>query len=126
MIGSCKTDKELTGASNRKAGHVTTFIREPTWISPTPGMEYRKYTDEERSEFVLHPDKLTKLRKESEKAIGDIFAVVFDGSAAQKQLEAFVKDKMIEKLSNKDLERLLIPDFAFGCRRITVSLKSGL
>ncbi|KAM0293660.1 hypothetical protein ACHAPM_011584 [Fusarium culmorum] len=113
------TEKVLACAFNRKADHVTTFIREATWISATPGMEYRKYTDEEREEFVLHPDKLTELRKASEKAIGEIFPVMFDGSAAQKQLEGFIKDRMIEKLNNKDLERLLIPDFAFGCRRIT-------
>jgi TusA-related sulfurtransferase len=63
---------------------------------------------------------LTKLRKASEKAIGEVFSVIFNESAAQKQLEAFIKDKMIEKINNQDLARLLIPKFAFGCRRITV------
>ncbi|KAM0384974.1 hypothetical protein ACHAQC_011839 [Fusarium culmorum] len=119
LIGNGSSGIQILPKMQEKADHVTTFIREATWISATPGMEYRKYTDEEREEFVLHPDKLTELRKASEKAIGEIFPVVFDGSAAQKQLEGFIKDRMIEKLNNKDLERLLIPDFAFGCRRIT-------
>ncbi|KAM0367794.1 hypothetical protein ACHAPY_011639 [Fusarium culmorum] len=119
LIGNGSSGIQILPKMQEKADHVTTFIREATWISATPGMEYRKYTDEEREEFVLHPDKLTELRKASEKAIGEIFPVVFDGSAAQKQLEGFIKDRMIEKLNNKDLERLLIPDFAFDCRRIT-------
>lgn len=122
MVDNSNTDKVLACTFSRKADHVTTFIREATWTSVTPGMGYRKYTNEEREEFVLHPDKLTELRKASEKAIDEIFPVVFDVSAAQKQLEGFIKDRMIEKLNNEDLERLLIPYFAFGCRRITVSL----
>lgn len=126
MVGNSNTHKVLACAFNRKADYVTTFIREATWISATPGMGYRRYTNEEREEFVLHPDKLTELRKASEKAIGEIFPVVFDVSAAQKQLGGFIKVRMIEKLNNKDLERLLIPNFTFGCRRITVSLQSGL
>lgn len=126
IVDNSNSDKVLAYAFNRKADHVTTFIREAIWISATPGMGCRKYTDEEREEFVLHSDKLTELRKASEKAIGEIFPVLFDGSAAHKQLEGFIKDRMIEKLNNRDLERPLIPDFAFGCRRITVSLLSSL
>ncbi|PNP76204.1 hypothetical protein FNYG_10493 [Fusarium nygamai] len=119
LIGNGSSGIQILPKMQEQARHVTTFIREPTWISPTPGMDYRKYTDQEQEDFILHPEKLTELRKASEKAIGEVFSVVFNESAAQKQLEAFIKDKMIEKINNQELARLLIPEFAFGCRRIT-------
>ncbi|KAK8070603.1 hypothetical protein PG997_010806 [Apiospora hydei] len=109
---------------NGAADHVTTFIRQPTYVVPQQGMGHHKYTPEEQQELRDDPEVHLKLRKETERAITAVFPVFVRGSIAQTKITDAMREAMKEKLTtgsdDLDLElRKLIPDFPFGCRRLT-------
>lgn len=103
------------------AKHVTTFIREPTWVSPTLGMEPHVYTEEEKQAFKEKPDILLEMRKQTEKGMASAFPLLLQGSATQDQTVQYMQQQMKQKINNDELAEKLIPDFAVGCRRLTVS-----
>ncbi|KAH8698091.1 hypothetical protein GQ44DRAFT_753736 [Phaeosphaeriaceae sp. PMI808] len=94
LIGNGSSGIQTLPKMQKQAAHVTTFIRESTWVSPPPNMDYREYTEEECNEFVLCPEKLRNMRKAEEKSIGDVFAIIMDGSPAQMRAQAFIKQQM--------------------------------
>lgn len=102
------------------ANHVTTFIREPTWVSPTLGMELHVYSDEEKKKFCEDPNTWLQMRKATEKAMANIFPILIKGSATQTATVQYIEQQMRIKLKDEDLANKLIPDFALGCRRLTV------
>lgn len=104
----------------QQARHVTTFVREATWVSPTKGMEYHEYTDEEKKEFRERPETLLQMRKKTEEAMCRVFPNMIRGSASQNQSVKYMTQQMKEKINNDYLSKVLIPDFAVGCRRPTV------
>ncbi|KAK8023756.1 hypothetical protein PG993_011822 [Apiospora rasikravindrae] len=106
------------------ADHVTTFIRQPTYVVPQQGMGYHKYSPEEQQGFREDPESHLKLRKETERAITAVFPVFVRGSVAQTKITDAMREAMKEKLTtgSADLDTeldKLIPDFPFGCRRLT-------
>ncbi|KAL1795478.1 hypothetical protein ACET3X_005702 [Alternaria dauci] len=104
----------------RIASHVTTFFRSPTWISPTKGMEYHEYTEEERAAFRNVPGKHLQMRKATEKATAaDTFPLLITGSASNLAAERYMREQMKLKLRNDELASRLLPKFPVGCRRFT-------
>lgn len=89
-------------------------------MSPTQGMEFHEYSEEEKQEFREKPDVLLNMRKEAEKAMGTVLPLMIQGSMAQTQSRAYMAEQMYQKINNEELAKLLIPDFALGCRRLTV------
>lgn len=102
-----------------KVSKVTTFIREPTWVSPVAGLEQHVYTPEEREAFVKRPGFLTEYRRGIESGMNSQFPVFLRNSEGQKQTRAYMAEQMKDKLQNPNLEEVLIPDWSVGCRRIT-------
>lgn len=110
--------------SPRVGSHVTTFIREPAWVSPTLGMEYHAYTEEEKENFRNKPGVLRNLRKQAEKGIAQIFPLLLTESAIQAATRQYMQRTMETKIGNRELADKLIPDFSLGCRRLTVGARS--
>lgn len=84
-------------------------------------MELHEYTEEEKNAFRDQPGVLLELRKTAERAITMVFPLLIKGSQTQVQTAAYMKEQMIQKINNDELANKLIPDFALGCRRLTVS-----
>lgn len=84
-------------------------------------MEYHEYTEEEKETFRNDPEGFLQMRKAVEREISTSFPIFIQGSERQKSSVEYIKQRMIEKIGNQELADKLIPDFALGCRRLTVS-----
>lgn len=98
---------------------VTTFIREPTWVSPVQGLEQHVYSDKEKYEFATKPGTLLDYRKGVEKGLNGQFGIFLKNTQVNNDTHAYMKDQMKQKLGNEFLEEKLIPDWSVGCRRLT-------
>jgi hypothetical protein len=98
---------------------LTTFIREPTWVSPVQGLEQHVYSQEELSGFVQKPGVLLEYRKANETNLDTISNIFWKSSKEQVETRELMTQQMKEKLQNDALARKLIPDWGVGCRRLT-------
>ncbi|KAK8109514.1 hypothetical protein PG999_007651 [Apiospora kogelbergensis] len=123
LIGNGSSGIQLLPQLQQIADHVTTFMRQSTYVAPQQGMGPRKYTAEEQQAFRDDPESHLQMRKVTERAIAAVFPVFIQGSAAQTKITEYMRQAMNEKLAvgyadNPDLVNV-IPDFPFGCRRLT-------
>lgn len=98
---------------------VTTFIREPTWVSPVQGLEQHIYSPEEKEAFTARPGFLTEYRRGIEQGMNGQFRIFLRNTEGQKQTREYMTQQMKTKLHNAKLEEALIPEWSVGCRRIT-------
>ncbi|KAK7204234.1 flavin-binding monooxygenase [Myxozyma melibiosi] len=98
---------------------LTTFIMEPTWVSPPVGMEYKVYSDEDKKRFREHPEELLEMRRETENYLNGQFETFFRDSEHQLRAREFMRAEMTRKLGDPALVEKLIPSWSVGCRRIT-------
>lgn len=98
---------------------LTTFIREPAYVSPTQGLEQHVYSPQELKEFARQPGALLQYRKTIETNLNKQFALFMKGSTTQRNSRSYVIDQMKKKLNNDFLEEKLIPEWSLGCRRLT-------
>ncbi|TPX15229.1 uncharacterized protein E0L32_004506 [Thyridium curvatum] len=119
LIGNGSSGIQVLPAIREKCKKVTTFIREPTWVSPVQGLEQHKFSDQEKSEFASKPGALTEYRKGIETGLNAQFGIFLKDNAINKDTTEYMMAQMKEKLGNAYLEGKLIPDWAVGCRRLT-------
>ncbi|RAL15191.1 flavin-containing monooxygenase [Aspergillus homomorphus CBS 101889] len=122
LIGNGSSGVQVLPELQRKAQHVTAFIRSATWVSPARGMEYHQYTEEEKRNFRENPDQLLAVRKQTEGFMTSaaLFSMFIQGSKAQEVLAQDMETQMRAKLgSDHVLAKSIIPDFPLGCRRPT-------
>ncbi|KAE8331443.1 hypothetical protein BDV39DRAFT_189838 [Aspergillus sergii] len=119
LIGNGSSGIQILPQVQKVAGHVTTFIREPTWVSPSLGMEPHVYTEEEKRTFEEKPQVLLNMRKQTERAMATGFSLLIQESVTQKGTVQYMTEQMKQKINNDELAEKLIPDFAVGCRRLT-------
>ncbi|KAH8848465.1 hypothetical protein MCOR27_000787 [Pyricularia oryzae] len=119
LIGNGSSGIQILPAIKTKVGKVTNFVRQPTWISQTFSGDFREYTDEERKKFAEDKEHHLAMRKEDERKMSAAFAMFHSGSQEQITLRAYVEDLMRKKLGNPELEKLIIPEWSLGCRRLT-------
>ncbi|TLD31411.1 hypothetical protein PspLS_01743 [Pyricularia sp. CBS 133598] len=119
LIGNGSSGIQILPAIKHKVGKLTTFVRQATWISPTFSGEFHEYTDEEKKKFAEDKEHHLAIRKEEERKMSAMFALFHSGSEEQITSRAYVEDLMRQKLGNTDLEKILIPEWSFGCRRLT-------
>ncbi|KDR80776.1 hypothetical protein GALMADRAFT_222374 [Galerina marginata CBS 339.88] len=119
LIGNGSSAIQVLPAVHSKARKITNFIREPTWVSPVQGVEQHVYSEEERRVFETDPDALLQYRKEMESSLNSIFPMFIADSEVQKATFEGMVAMMKDKLQNEALEKLVIPKWAVGCRRIT-------
>ena len=98
---------------------VTTFIREPTWVSPVQGLEQHVFSDSERLEFATKPGALVEYRKHIERGLNGQFGIFLKNTNVNSDTEAYFRKQMTEKLNNEYLQERLIPNWHVGCRRLT-------
>ncbi|EPE24253.1 FAD/NAD(P)-binding protein [Glarea lozoyensis ATCC 20868] len=98
---------------------VTTFIREPTWVSPVQGLEQHVYSAEEQKDFAQKPGVLTEYRKNIERGLNGQFGIFLKDTKPNNDTHDYMMDQMHQKLQNQYLEERLIPKWSVGCRRLT-------
>ncbi|KJA16156.1 hypothetical protein HYPSUDRAFT_322622 [Hypholoma sublateritium FD-334 SS-4] len=120
LIGNGSSGIQVLPAISPVVNKVTTFIRSSTWVSPTRGFEARMYPDEERQKYATDPEAHLAYRKTLETSINALFSIFIADSPAQKQISDAMKKAMQDKLQiSDDLQKLVIPTWPVGCRRLT-------
>ncbi|CAK7228646.1 hypothetical protein SEUCBS140593_006984 [Sporothrix eucalyptigena] len=120
LIGNGSSGIQILPAIQPVAAHVTTFIRSSTWVTPLRGFGQHVYSPEERNAFENEPGTLLAWRKQAETNVNLIFPMFLKGSKMQEVTRKAVTKQMQQKLQDApELQEKLIPDWAFGCRRMT-------
>lgn len=119
LIGNGSSGIQVLPTIQPKVDKVTTFIREPTWVSPVQGLEQHVFSDQERFEFATKPGVLLEYRRNVERSLNGLFGIFLKGTTTNNETEAYMKSQMQEKLHNPYLEEHLIPSWHVGCRRLT-------
>jgi cation diffusion facilitator CzcD-associated flavoprotein CzcO len=119
LIGNGSSGIQVLPKVQPKVKHVTTFFREPTWISPVQGMEQHVFSAEERHDFRYKPGALTEYRKITEDNMNGQFGIFLKGSPINTETHKNFVAQMKEKINDERLASLLIPSWSVGCRRLT-------
>ncbi|KAL5340907.1 hypothetical protein BJX70DRAFT_359905 [Aspergillus crustosus] len=119
LIGNGSSGIQVLPAILPEVKKVTTFIREPTWVSPVKGMEQHIFSPEEKQAFASDSAHLTEYRKDIERGMNGQFAIFLRDTEGQRSTREYMTQQMREKLHNPQLEKALIPEWSVGCRRIT-------
>ena len=99
---------------------VTHFIRKGSWIAPPlRGIEQHKYTEQELDDFTQKPGLLLEHRKKYQTSTSGVFNLFIRDSQTQRDVRETMEAHMRDKLQDPMLEKLLIPDWSVGCRRLT-------
>jgi cation diffusion facilitator CzcD-associated flavoprotein CzcO len=119
LIGNGSSGIQVLPNIQPDCAKVTTFIREPTWVSPAQGLEQHAFTPQELHEFSTKPGALLAYRKQIETGLNGQFSLFLKGTKTQNESKAYMLDQMKLKLADKFLEEKLIPSWSLGCRRLT-------
>ncbi len=130
----------------KKASHLTAFMRSVTWISPVVGeadLEAEKskltsqserepqdkgglakqywYTEVDKQRFRDDPEHLLLYRKKLESAVNNLFDMFISGSDVSKGAHEMMRAEMNRRIGpgHEELKERLIPSWSPGCRRIT-------
>ncbi|KAK0385087.1 hypothetical protein NLU13_7565 [Sarocladium strictum] len=119
LIGNGSSGIQVLPAIREDCSKVTTFIREPTWVSPVQGLEQHKFSEQELEEFRNKPGALLEYRKAIESGLNGQFGIFLRDNQVNKDTREYMLAQMKEKLNDKFLEEKLIPEWSVGCRRLT-------
>ncbi|KAJ9646664.1 hypothetical protein H2204_000356 [Knufia peltigerae] len=119
LIGNGSSGIQILPAIQGKVNHLTTFIREPTWVSPVQGLEQHVYSPEELEKFRNIPGALLEYRKGNETNLDTITNIFAKEGQAQVEIRSLMTQQMKEKLRDDALAVKLIPKWGVGCRRLT-------
>ncbi|KAI0512941.1 hypothetical protein F5B22DRAFT_280782 [Xylaria bambusicola] len=119
LIGNGSSGIQVLPAIRDKCSKVTTFIRNPAWVSPTAGLEQRAFSEEERSTFENKPGALLEYRKTIENGLNGSFGLFLKNHKIQQDTQTYVNGQMVEKIRDENLISKLTPKFSLGCRRLT-------
>ncbi|KAF2093574.1 FAD/NAD(P)-binding domain-containing protein [Rhizodiscina lignyota] len=119
LIGNGSSGIQVLPTIQPIVSKCTTFIREPTWVSPVQGLEQHVFSDKEKLEFATKPGVLLDYRKNVERGLNGQFGLFLKGNNINEDTHKYFLSQMKEKLHNEYLESKLIPDFSVGCRRLT-------
>ncbi|KAF5004023.1 hypothetical protein FDECE_9469 [Fusarium decemcellulare] len=119
LIGNGSSGIQVLPAIRETCKKVTTFIREPTWVSPVQGLEQHLFTPEELNEFENKPGALTAYRKSIETGLNGQFGIFLKNNQINQDTHVYMMQQMKEKLKSPYLEEKLIPQWSVGCRRLT-------
>ncbi|KAE9978465.1 hypothetical protein EG328_001463 [Venturia inaequalis] len=119
LIGNGSSGIQVLPNIQPRVDKVTTFIREPTWVSPVQGLEQHVFTEHEKYEFANNPSVLLEYRKNVERGLNGQFGIFLKDTKTNTDTHSYMKKQMKEKLHNEFLEEKLIPDWSVGCRRLT-------
>ena len=137
VIGTGSSAIQIVPQVQKKARHLTAFMRSVTWISPPVGgnvLEEDKkhssdetqrennqgqywYTEEEKKRFREDPQSLYEYRYKLESAMNGRFDIFVAGSEASKMAEKIMRKEMHRRIGpgHEELKEKLIPKWAPGC-----------
>ncbi|USP76269.1 hypothetical protein yc1106_03543 [Curvularia clavata] len=119
LIGNGSSGIQVLPAIQPYVQKVTTFIREPTWVSPVQGLEQHVFSENEKQTFAMEPGALLQYRKDIERGLNGQFSTFLKNTTTNIETEAYFRQQMSEKLKNPYLEQRLVPNWRVGCRRLT-------
>ncbi|PGG95902.1 hypothetical protein AJ79_09812 [Helicocarpus griseus UAMH5409] len=119
LIGNGSSGIQILPAIQSKVQKLFHFVRQPTWIAPPIGEEYREHTREDIMTFASDPKHHLEMRRDLETRMNVIFETFRQGSQMQNSSREHTQTSMLEKLGKHELSNRLIPDFPVGCRRPT-------
>ena len=120
VIGTGSTAIQIVAALVDDVEELSLFQRTAQWVMP---QENPAYSDEEKSEFQNHPERMRQLRSEISRVFADMFSnAVVDANSPQ--LVA-IHDACVANLENSvkdpELREKLRPDYRAGCKRLIMS-----
>lgn len=143
VIGTGSSSIQIVPQIQKKAKHLTAFMRSVTWISPPVGeslLDEQKasatkmdgetsqpngkqyyYTEEDKKRFREDPEYLLKYRKNLEGSVNALFDMFIRGSEVSQAAEVSMREEMHRRIGpgHEELKKKLIPSWPPGCRRIT-------
>jgi Predicted flavoprotein involved in K+ transport len=126
VIGNGSSAIQIVPSIQPIVKHLTTFIRSPTWISVNfaaqhagPDGKNFKYSEEQLKDFQ-DDEKLLAYRRKIEHDFNKLYRGLEYGTPEHEFFSTASRELMVERL-NRDTELIdkLIPDWAFGCRRLS-------
>ena len=144
VIGTGSSAIQIVPQVQKKAKHLTTFMRSVTWISPpvegnfleedkqhssdekqkqNPNAQYY-YTEEEKKNFRENPQSLLEYRQKLESSVNNLFDMFIAGSDTSKFAEKTMREEMHRRIGpgHEELKERLIPKWAPGCKLKFVGL----
>ncbi|KAI3530089.1 hypothetical protein CABS03_07267 [Colletotrichum abscissum] len=131
VIGVGSSAIQIMPQMQRKAKHVTNFVRSRTWISSTfasaflerlnegAGASNHVFSPEERKSFT-NEEFYSQFRRELERGLNAVHKITEQGQPLQLEARRIIEEKMLEKLASKpEIADKLIPDFPVACKRLT-------
>ncbi|KAF2117373.1 cyclohexanone monooxygenase [Lophiotrema nucula] len=143
VIGTGSSSIQIVPQIQKKAKHLTAFMRSVTWISPPvggailgeekasamkmdgmsdqpEGAQYY-YTEEEKKRFREDPEHLLMYRQKLESSVNSLFDMFIRGSDVSQAAELTMREEMLRRIGpgHEELKAKLIPSWSPGCRRIT-------
>lgn len=140
VIGNGSTGIQLIPALQKDVGHMTVFMRSPTWVAPPFGknaleQDIRKgreveqgksqhaFTAEEKAKFKDDPEYYLSFRKRLEAEFNSIIQAYIRGTPLAASLLEVITQEMVQRIGegpeSQKLKELLIPKWSPGCRRIS-------
>jgi hypothetical protein len=104
--------------------HLVSFNRSPTWITPEFAAEFAPegretaISAQQKGQWSKNPKVYQEYRKSIESSMNRFFDVQYSDGESQKVAFQAMTQAMTDRLKTKpELAKVLIPTFAFGCRR---------
>lgn len=140
VIGTGSSAIQIVPQVQKRAKHLTAFMRSETWISPPVGgqlleelkrtnaagnqvaaMGQYKYSEAEKEKFRKDPSSLLAHRKQLETSVNSMFEMFIAGSEVSQQVEKMMREEMLRRIgpAREELKAKLIPKWPPGCRRLT-------
>ncbi|ODV91437.1 hypothetical protein CANCADRAFT_70909 [Tortispora caseinolytica NRRL Y-17796] len=127
VIGGGSSGVQIVPAIEKDVKHMYVFLRSPVFIAGAFGAKHAgpngsnfEYTEDQKKFFRDHPEEHKAYTKAIHQELYKRFRwLMIDSEEQQEAFDSARKD-MWEKLKSKpELAEKLIPDFSFGCRRLT-------
>ncbi|KKY20773.1 putative steroid monooxygenase [Phaeomoniella chlamydospora] len=127
VIGCGSSGIQLVANIQPMVKHLTTFIRQPTWVTAGFGSKYAapggtnfNFTEEQKREFEENPKSYLEYRKAVEHELNCRFKMLHKDTPEQAAAMEFATNEMIKRLGGpNELSDFIIPKFSVGCRRPT-------
>jgi cation diffusion facilitator CzcD-associated flavoprotein CzcO len=119
IIGTGSTAVQIVSAIVDRVEKLSLFQRTAQWVMP---QENPAYSEEERSAFREHPDKLVGLHQNLSDMF-DVFAnaVVDSDSAEIKMIEQACLANLESNVHDPELRERLRPEYRAACKRLIIS-----
>lgn len=118
VIGTGSTAVQITSALVERVARLSLFQRTAQWVMPVANPAY---TDEERSGFRAHPERLAEVHDQLSQAFSVFARAVVDaGSPELKMIEEACRANL-DTVRDPELRERLRPDHRAACKRLVIS-----